>query len=380
MAENEIITPKENLKANTVADTRAIAAKRGAINAERQAMQTERTLQRKYRRAVRNDDFGGAADISKLLAQTGGSTVGPVIRQAEQERAVAGQRAIDRADQQNKIRAGGTAALMPGDQRPVEPDPANPPAAVNAGNQPGADEVAAQATANLEAKAGAGNGRATKGDANVLKDSQRAAKGGGDGAVNDRDEAPNAIEARAAAPAAQAAEPPPKAFQPDSRQRFIGDLRKSDSFNRKDPNAINKAIERGSQFGISRDQIKAFSKDPTSATPSLRAQAAKDDLAREVEENWNKEVSGREAVIRSKALDLDNGLMSRSARDAFYDEAKPKIKNLRELQIPGYERPASGASNATSYVNPKIERAFSVSRERIASSEQRFEKMRQILA
>ena len=157
-------------------------------------------------------------------------------------------------------------------------------------------------------------------------------------------------------------------------------MRKSDSFNRKDPNAINKAIERGSQFGISRDQIKAFSKDPTSATPSLRAQAAKDDLAREVEENWNKEVSGREAVIRSKALDLDNGLMSRSARDAFYDEAKPKIKNLRELQIPGYERPASGASNATSYVNPKIERAFSVSRERIASSEQRFEKMRQILA
>ena len=260
MAENEIITPKENLKANTVADTRAIAAKRGAINAERQAMQTERTLQRKYRRAVRNDDFGGAADISKLLAQTGGSTVGPVIRQAEQERAVAGQRAIDRADQQNKIRAGGTAALMPGDQRPVEPDPANPPAAVNAGNQPGADEVAAQATANPEAKAGAGNGRATKGDATALKGSQRAAKDGSDGAIGDRNEAADSIEAQGpAAPEAQ----PKKAdgsFRPNNRKNFIEDLRSSNLFKAGDPNAVERAIKRGEGLGINRDQVEAFAR------------------------------------------------------------------------------------------------------------------------
>lgn len=129
MAENEILKPQSRLDANSVAASRALDAERGAVNAERQGMQTERALQRKYRRAVRNEDYGGAAAISQTLAQTGGSTVGPVIRKAESERMVAGQRAIDRTDQQMKIRDGGVGP----DGKPQ----------VNAGTQQGADAVAA---------------------------------------------------------------------------------------------------------------------------------------------------------------------------------------------------------------------------------------------
>jgi hypothetical protein len=232
--ENEIIRPQSRLDANTVAKSRAIDAQRGAVNAERQGMQNERALQRQYRRAVRRNDIGQAAAINDLLTKTGGSIVGPVIRKAEEERMVAGQRAIDRADQQNKIRAGG----IP----PIEGEQDNPPPKVDQG---GADDIEGK-TANSRSKPGAGKGR--------------PAKGGGDRTVGDRNEEADGIEQQAAPPPAQGSkvasgEKNKPTQQPDdSFESFANDLKRSKLVASGDSGAIERAVARGEDLGATREQ------------------------------------------------------------------------------------------------------------------------------
>jgi hypothetical protein len=240
--ENEIIRPQSRLDANTVAKSRAIDAQRGAVNAERQGMQTERALQRKYRRAVRNEDFGGAADIAKTLALTGGSTVGPVIRKAEEERMVAGQRAIDRAELQLKIRDGGAKTPLPGDPRPIEGEQDNPPPKVDQG---GADDIEGK-TANPRSKPGAGKGR--------------PAKGGGNRTVGDRNEEADGIEQQAAPPPAQGSKVAsgeknkPTQQLDDSFESFANDLKRSKLIASGDSGAIERAVARGEDLGATREQ------------------------------------------------------------------------------------------------------------------------------
>lgn len=282
--ENEIIRPQSRLDANTVAASRAVDAQRAAVNAERQGMQTERSLQRKYRRAVRKDDFAAAADIAKTLALTGGTTVGPVIRKAEEERMVAGQRAIDRASLQEKIRNGGATTPLPGDPRAVEGEGGNPPPKVDAKGQEGADEVAGQAakTANPNATAGAGRGKSIKKD--------------GSETVGDKNEAADSIEAQgSAAPVIASSEGQVKKsdgkWRPNNRQNFIEDLRSSDLFKSGDQNAVERAVKRGEGLGISRDQVEAFSRGDDASLSAIAKEKANQLASKRAQEALSDELT-----------------------------------------------------------------------------------------
>jgi hypothetical protein len=210
--------PTSRLGANTVSASRALDAQRRANSAQRQGMALERTMQRKYRRAVRNNDlqaistYGGQLDKMQISKFGGGG-----IQSAEENDLQAARRAERAREIGNQV--GKETDRLTGRNNTVGGDSAS----------------------RTDSGLGAPDGEAG------LKELERAE--------------PNS-QAEADALASDAAKERQKIFGGSfvtPRNKFFSDLENSESIKSGNPEAIGAAAEAGKKFGITRDQIEAFS-------------------------------------------------------------------------------------------------------------------------
>jgi len=255
--------PTSRLGANTVSASRALDAQRRANSAQRQGMALERTMQRKYRRAVRNNDlqaistYGGQLDKMQISKFGGGG-----IQSAEEN----DLQAARRAERAREI-----------------------------GNQVGEE------TDRLTGK------NKTIGDNGTNRTDSVAGAPDGDTGTKTMKKKEANPQAESDALASDAAKERQKIFGvsfKDRANQFFSDLENSKSIKRGDPKAIGAAAEAGKKFGITRDQIEAFSQG---LPPSKKA-------------------------IRERSIEKENLQKSQAAIAAEKDEidANEKTKQLSE--------------------------------------------------
>ena len=226
MAEEDYIkAPTSRLDANTVASSRAMDAGRRAVSDQRQGMAVERMLQRKWKRAVRKDDYGAMAAIGNEMKGMGLSRIGKGgIQSSEQNDLEAFRRAETARRTGNRAAKEMDAILGPDGEEPAK-----------AGEAPPKEDAGAAI------------------EKNVANDRASADAGYGRPAGTPSDPSSRLLPENNPAPSSALAGKPK--WQPDSRKQFIADLEKSDSFKRGDPEAIERAAKRGAKYGISKEQL-----------------------------------------------------------------------------------------------------------------------------
>ena len=226
MAEEDYIkAPTSRLDANTVASSRAMDASRRAVSDQRQGMAVERMLQRKWKRAVRKDDYGAMAAIGNEMKGMGLSRIGKGgIQSSEQNDLEAFRRAETARRTGNRAAKEMDAILGPDGEEPAK-----------AGEAPPKEDAGAAI------------------EKNVANDRASADAGYGRPAGTPSDPASKLFPENNPAPSSAFGGKPK--WQPDSRKQFIADLEKSDSFKRGDSEAIERAAKRGAKYGISKEQL-----------------------------------------------------------------------------------------------------------------------------
>jgi len=224
--------PTSRLGANTLAASRAMDAKRRATSAQRQGMGFERTMQRRYRQAVRNKDIQAASFYGSQLGDMGVSKSGGAGIQSTEENNF---QAARRAERAREI----------GNQVGQETD------RLTGKNQP---------SGTVDTKASPASSGTPDGEAEITRltaDAVEQSSGGASLAEDVKKFGGSFIS---------------------PRNQFIADLKKSKLIKDEDPNAINVAAERGAKFGITKDQIEAFSQglDANKSAIKTRAKDNKD--------------------------------------------------------------------------------------------------------
>lgn len=317
MAEEDYIkAPTSRLDANTVASSRAMDASRRATSDQRQGMAVERMLQRKWKRAVRKDDYGAMAAIGNEMKDMGLSRIGKGgIQSSEQNDLEAFRRAETARRTGNRAAKEMDAILGPDGEEPAK-----------AGEAPPKEDAGAaieRDVANERSSEGAGYGRP---------------------AGTPSDPSSRLLAENNPAPSSTLAGKPK--WQPDSRKQFIADLEKSDSFKRGDSEAIERAAKRGSKYGISKEQLELYANNEK-ASPSMgrallekKQKGGPDQKALEREESikkrlWDPVKPGEETALEGATRVRNSGIKLDSIKEDIFDrelaivDSEAKTRRLR---------------------------------------------------
>lgn len=257
----EPIKPVSRLEDASLGNSNAIAEARRAASSERQSMAVERTMQRQFRRAVRRNDLQTISVLGSQMSEMGLSrTGGGGIQDSQENNRIATERAFNRSDLLN--RAGGRGGVAP---QPLREQPmANPENGAQGPLLPSQKNEAD----DIEAAAG-------------VFDAPRKTNGRtGEETVNPRSRRAGTADVRESRLIPENNPSPSRDTKNNllPRAQFVADLKSSELIKNQDSSAIERAAKRGADFGISREQIEAFSRGGD-ASPSGIAKQRADTLA-----------------------------------------------------------------------------------------------------